>query len=146
MKHLEVRIAYRFIKSGFERNQEFYQQPLIAKHRAFLNLSYQTHQNWNFDYTIQWTGEKLLPTLANSDGTLLNKYSSPYFIHHIQVSKNFNKKGSNAIYIGAENLFNMMQENAIVNAQNPWAANFDASAVWAPIFGTMWYMGFRWRL
>jgi hypothetical protein len=62
------------------------------------------------------------------------------------VSKFFNKKATNAFYFGAENLFNFMQENAIVNAANPWAKNFDASAIWGPIFGTMWYAGIRWRL
>jgi len=145
LKHLNVRIAYRYIKSGFVYDNQFNMQPLIAKHRAFLNVSYQTYGFWNFDYTLQWTGEKALPKLANTDGTSLNIYSSPYFIHHVQVSKFFNKKATNAFYFGAENLFNFMQENAIVNAANPWAKNFDASAIWGPIFGTMWYAGIRWR-
>ncbi len=146
LKHLDIRLAYRFLKTGFERNNVFYQQPLIAQHRAFLIISYQTYHFWNFDYTIQWNGQKQLPLLVNEQAQTLEQFSTPFFIHHFQVSKSFKKKAGNAIYVGVENLFNFMQDNAIVNAANPWAKNFDASAVWGPIFGTMWYMGFRWRL
>ena len=146
IKHLDIRLAYRYLNAGFNRNDIFYMQPLIAKHRAFLTVSYQTYSYWNMDYTIQWNGEKQLPLLITNEGVRGPKYSNAFFIHYIQLSKSFKKKAGNAIYIGAENLLNFMQDNAIVNAANPWSRNFDASAVWGPIFGTMWYLGFRWRI
>ncbi len=146
LKHLDIRLAYRYLNTGFNRNNVFYMQPLIAKHRAFVTVSYQTYGFWNMDYTVQWNGEKQLPLLESNDGVQGPKYSTAFLIHHVQLSKSFKKKAGNAVYIGAENLFNFMQNNAIVNAANPWSRNFDASAVWGPIFGTMWYMGFRWRL
>ena len=49
------------------------------------------------------------------------------------------------MYLGGENLANFKQENPIVDAQNPFGPDFDASLIYAPIFGRMAYIGMRWR-
>ena len=50
------------------------------------------------------------------------------------------------VYIGAENILNYRQQNPIQNAFNPYSENFDAGLVWGPIFGRIFYGGFRWRI
>jgi hypothetical protein len=38
---------------------------------------------------------------------------------------------------------NFTQKNPIIAADQPFGANFDATRVWAPILGTVVYVGFR---
>ncbi len=45
-----------------------------------------------------------------------------------------------------ENIGNYTQTHPIVDAQNPFGNNFDASLIWAPIFGRMFYTGVRFDL
>ena len=45
-----------------------------------------------------------------------------------------------------ENVLNYRQENPIIDADNPFGTEFDASMVWGPIFGRNIYAGFRWTL
>jgi hypothetical protein len=43
------------------------------------------------------------------------------------------------IYIG-ENIGNYKQENVILGNENPFGPTFDASIVYGPVFGQMYYM------
>jgi hypothetical protein len=47
------------------------------------------------------------------------------------------------VYLGAENLLNYKQRDAIIGAEDPFGQYFDASLVWAPLFGANVYLGFR---
>jgi hypothetical protein len=49
-------------------------------------------------------------------------------------------------YVGGENLTNHIQRNAIVGADNPFGATFDATRVYAPISGINVYVGFRYKI
>ena len=57
-----------------------------------------------------------------------------------QFSTNF------SFYLGAENLFDVKQSDAVLGASNPFGAAFDTSQVYAPVFGRMLYAGFRFNL
>jgi len=46
-------------------------------------------------------------------------------------------------YIGVENLTGFLQDNAIIAADDPFGQYFDASLVWAPVTGRMFYLGWR---
>ena len=48
------------------------------------------------------------------------------------------------VYLGAENLTNFKQQDPIIASDNPFGSNFDASIIYAPIFGRMIYSGLRW--
>jgi outer membrane receptor for ferrienterochelin and colicins len=50
------------------------------------------------------------------------------------------------VYLGGENLLNYRQPNAILAAEDPNGEYFDASLVWAPVFGAMAYGGIRWNV
>ena len=47
---------------------------------------------------------------------------------------------------GAENITNFMQHHPIIDVQNPFGDNFDASMVWGPMHGRTFYAGLRWAL
>jgi hypothetical protein len=69
--------------------------------------------------------------------------SPGYFIFNAQASRTFNRWD---VYIGAENLGNFQQRNLIIDAQNPFGQYFDASLVWGPTIGRMFYAGFRFKI
>jgi len=50
------------------------------------------------------------------------------------------------VYVGAENLTNFRQKNAIIGADNPRQALFDASCIWGPLMGIKAHVGFRFTL
>ena len=49
-------------------------------------------------------------------------------------------------YLGGENLTNYKQMNPIIDAENPFGTDFDATRIWAPIMGINVYAGIRYNL
>ncbi len=145
VKKLELRFAYRYIKSLTKYSYAALQEPLTAPHRLFLNAAYEIPKRWRFDYTVQWISEKRLP---NSSSSLVVKqlqdYSKSYVQMNTQVTKIFNKQWE--VYAGAENLTNFTQKLVVQNAATPFAPGFDAAVLWGPISGRSVYAGFRFRL
>ncbi len=60
-----------------------------------------------------------------------------------QVSKTFGKNYPVDIYFGSENITDYYQDSAIVAADQPFGQNFDASLIWGPVSGRMFYAGMR---
>ena len=121
------------------------QRPLIPRDRAFVNIAYKTKNNWAFDYTVQRIGEQRLPnTSSNPAQYQLASYSNPYILMNAQVTKDFGSRWS--VYAGVENLTDFKLDNPIVAANDPFGQYFDSSMVWGPVFGSMWYGGFRYRV
>ncbi len=50
------------------------------------------------------------------------------------------------MYIGGENIGNYKQKNGIIDNQNPFGTFFDASMIYAPVFGSMYYAGLRFKI
>jgi hypothetical protein len=63
-----------------------------------------------------------------------------------QVSGTFGKKNPIEFYVGGENLTNYFQERVILAAARPFSNNFDASMVWGPVSGRMFYAGIRFKI
>jgi outer membrane receptor for ferrienterochelin and colicins len=113
--------------------------------RWFFNTSYTTKSKWNFDLTLNWVGEKRLPSTVNNPIALqLSPYSESFVLVNAQVSKSFKKRVD--VYVGCENILDFKQTNPILDSKNPFGGNFDASMIWGPVFGRMFYTGFRWKL
>ena len=74
----------------------------------------------------------------------LPDYADPFWVVNGQITKVFNSQWE--IYLGGENLLNYRQSNPILSAENPFSSEFDASMVWAPIFGRMIYGGLRFTI
>ncbi len=143
---LELRLAYRYndVKTNYQSG--LLAKPLVSPHRAFANVAYEI-KKWGLkaDYTVNWQSSKRLPnTQSNPEFARLNQRSDAFMIHNSQITKVFNTKFE--VYAGGENLFNFIQPNAIVDSGLPYDKYFDASMVWGPTFGTMWYTGFRYKM
>lgn len=146
LKRFDIRLAYRWYDVKTQYQQGLFEVPMIAAHRAFVNLAYQTKNKWTFDLTAQWFGQKRLPnTQSNPDGLRLANYSDAYFIFNSQLSKSLFQKKLD-LYVGLENIFDFKQNNPIIDGANPFSSYFDASMVWAPVFGRMIYAGLRFKI
>ena len=150
LDHLNLRSAYKFYDVTTDYLSGNYQKPLQAKHRFFGNLEYETHirengKQWKFDYTFNWIGQQQLPTTAlNPVNDRLPEFSPSYSLMNVQITRTFSSTFE--MYIGGENIGNYTQEKAILGSENPFGSNFDASIVYAPVFGQMYYAGLRFKI
>lgn len=146
LKKLDVRIAYRYFDVKTTFDGKLLQRPFIAADRAFANFAYSLN-GWKFDYTINYNGRKRIPsTQDNPVQYQREQYSPDYVLMSAQVTKTFGKKNPVDFYIGAENITNYFQKNVIVAADQPFSPYFDASLVWGPVSGRMFYAGWRLKI
>jgi hypothetical protein len=142
IKKFELRLAYKWQDVKTTYNGTLLQKPLIAKDRLLFNVAYATRfDKWKFDATVKWFGQNRIPnTRSNPVGLQLNTYSNPYYTMNSQVTRAFKKF---ELYAGAENIFNFIQQQQIIDPQNPFGNYFDASLIWGPVMGRVLYVGFR---
>jgi hypothetical protein len=146
VKKLDVRLAYRWFDVNTTYGGELLQKPLTAAHRAFANLAYET-DGWKFDYTLNVVGPKRLPsTASNPPEYRFPERSSTFVTMNAQISKAVGKKKAWEVYVGGENLTDFIQQNAIIAADQPFSPYFDASMIWGPVIGRMFYTGFRFKI
>ena len=149
-KHFNLRSAYKFYDVTTDYLSGKYQNPLQAKHRFFGNLEYATHigekgKQWKFDYTFNRIGQQQLPnTLSNPVNDRLPEFSPSYSLMNAQITRTFSSTFE--MYIGGENIGNYRQEKSILGSENPFGSTFDASIVYAPVFGQMYYAGLRFKI
>ena len=142
----EVRLAYRYFDVKSTYNGKLLERPLIAKNRAFVNLAYAV-KGFKFDYTVTYNGKKRLPdTQANLPAYQLPQYSPDFVLMNAQVLKTVGKNSQFDFYVGAENLTNYFQKDVIVAPNQPFGNYFDASMVWGPVNGRMFYFGMRYKI
>ncbi len=145
MRRLDLRLAYRYLDVKTDYSAGRLSRPLIAPHRAFANLAYETRNKWMFDYTVQWIGEQRIPdTSENPAGYTLPTYAGDYVLMNAQVTKDLEERWS--VYLGVENISNFRLKDPIISASEPFSPYFDSSLVWGPIFGRMTYLGVRYRI
>lgn len=119
------------------------EKPLTSRSKSLATASYQTPQKeWQFDFTAQFNGGGRLPD-PDTANPLWKTTFDPYTILNAQVTKYFKNW---SVYVGSENMTNFMQDNPIIDVQNPLSGNFDASMVWGPVHGVKFYVGFRWAI
>ncbi len=146
VKKFDIRLAYRYFDVRSTYNGQLSERPLIAKNRAFANLAYAVN-GFKIDYTITYNGQKRLPnTQANVPLYQLPPYSPSFVLMNAQLAKTVGKKYPIEFYIGAENLTNYFQKNIILAADQPFTDYFDASMVWGPVSGRMFYGGLRLKI
>lgn len=145
LKTTEVRFAYKYLDVRATYGGELQQQVMIPKHRGFMNIGYASrNKHWEFDFTTSVFGQARLPQALLPDGSLTQtNVSEIYPIVNAQltyVHKSWD------FYLGGENLNNYRQPNPIIDAENPFSDTFNATRVWAPIFGINVYAGFRFSI
>lgn len=146
VKKLELRIAYRYYDVKTTYNGQLLERPFVANNRAFMNIAY-AWNGWKFDYTASYNGTKRIPgTELNPDQYKRNDHSPAFLIMNAQISKTIGKRQPMDLYIGSENMGGYYQKDAIIAANQPFNPYFDASMVWGPITGRMFYAGWRFKL
>uniref|UniRef100_A0AB33KYA6 TonB-dependent receptor plug domain-containing protein n=1 Tax=Tenacibaculum sp. Pbs-1 TaxID=3238748 RepID=A0AB33KYA6_9FLAO len=143
--YFNTRFSYKFYDVSTDYKSGNLAKALQAKHRFFANVSYETKReesdaSWKFDVTYNWIGEQRLPNSNNQ----LPTYSDSYNLLNTQITKVFSKKFE--MYAGAENITNYKQKNPIQGSDNPFGANFDTTIVYAPVFGSNFYAGLRFKI
>lgn len=146
IRRLEMHLAYRYNEARTDFSRGFLLKPLMPVHRAFANFAYSTKTNWLFDFTVQRFGRARLPyTGDNPEQYQLPSWSSSFYLMHFQITRKW--KNRLEIYAGGENALNYRQANPILAPDGGGVSpQFDASMVWAPIFGRMFFAGMRWSL
>ena len=144
-KNLDLKAAYKFFDVKSSYNGEVLDRPMNPKNRFFVNAEYATaYDKWRFDATVQWFGERSLPTIEDHAGVAEeNRTANPFSVLNSQVTRSFKHWD---IYVGGENLLNFKQKDPIMNAENPFGHGFDASMVWGPVTGRVIYAGLRYKL
>lgn len=142
-RRFDVKAAYKWQRTMIAYNRGLLIRPFLPEHRAFVNASYKTRSDWAFDGTFQFIGSQRIPSTEANPETLQLDEMSPAFVQlHAQVSKKL--RDGFEVYLGGENLLNFRQDDPVLSTENP--AFFDASLIWGPVFGNMFYVGFRWTV
>ena len=145
VKNLDVKAAYKYYNVQTTTNNILQQVPYVSKDRFFANLAYATkYDKWLADLTWVWNGPARLPDTSGSPQDFQRDRFSPDFsLMNAQISRGF-RWGN--IYLGGENILNFKQSNPIIDPQDPFGNNFDASMVWGPVAGRVIYAGIRYKI
>tara|TARA_B100001109_G_C18546199_1_gene327470 strand:- start:219 stop:584 length:366 start_codon:yes stop_codon:yes gene_type:complete len=115
------------------------QTALTPISRGLINLAYKNNkENWKFDFTCNYIGESRIPQHSK----LATNKSEWFTLFNTQIT---NSQNNFDIYTGVENLSNYIQENPIIDSENPNSDNFDASLIYAPVMGRLFYAGLRYK-
>jgi len=145
LRFLEVTAAYRMSDVKTTIDGELMAKPFVNNYKGMLSASYATRSNnWQFDLTAQFNGKSRIPdTDMLPEQFRMASQSPAYTILHGQITRRWNNVD---IYLGGENLTNFKQHNPIIAYDNPYGEHFDASMIWGPIMGRMFYMGLRYSI
>jgi outer membrane cobalamin receptor len=145
VKGLEFRTAFKYYDVQAEFNGELQQKAFVPKFRVLANAGYTTrNKKWSFDLTGNWVGKKRLPSTATNPLEYRRADESvDYWLLNSQVT--YNRKRI-SFYIGGENLLNVIQNNAIISADQPFGQYFDATQIWAPVNGMNIYAGLHFSI
>ncbi len=144
-EYFSIKSAYKYYDVQTTMNGRLMQMPYVSRNRVFVNGAYATkYDRWKVDATLQWYGQKRLPNTSDKpSGLQRDGFSPDFFLLNAQISRGY-RWGS--VYVGSENLLGFTQDDPIIDPDNPFGDNFDASIVWAPIAGRMVYAGFRYKI
>jgi outer membrane receptor protein involved in Fe transport len=144
-KNLTAKLSYKFYDVRTTFSGELLSKPLLSQTRFMQSVSYKTeNKKWKFDYIGNWYGKARLPqTDANPSNLQMPEKSKDYYIMHFQIT--YTKKLFD-FYVGAENILNFTQHDAIIDYQNPFGNYFDASLIWGPLNGRNYYVGIRYAI
>jgi hypothetical protein len=151
IERFNITATFRYTNAKIElAGKGLVEKPMTSRFKGVLNMQYATNLNkWIFDFTASLNGScrvyNFMENLKDADGNLLyeNGRTPMYPLLYAQVTRRF--KGWD-VYVGAENLTNFRQKNAIIGAADPRQPSFDASCIWGPLMGIKAHVGFRFTL
>ena len=135
-----IRAAYKYLDVRSLFGDSLQSKVMIPRHRGFLNLAYSTrNKRWDYDLTLSVFGRsRLAASPQSNDG-----FSAIFPRLNAQVTYKMKRLD---LYVGGENLTNYTQQNPIIEPENPFGPNFDATRVWGPIIGYNVYFGIRFAI
>ena len=138
VKGLELTAAWRWNDVKCTYGDKLMEKPLTSRYKGLLTASYKTPLGlWQFDATLQLNGGGRMPTPV--DGLWSERFGA-YEQLSAQITRWFRHF---SIYVGGENLTGFHQQQAIINAADPWSSSFDPTMIWGPVHGAMFYAGIR---
>ena len=151
IERFNITATFRYTNAKIElAGRGLVEKPMTSRFKGVLNMQYATNLNkWIFDFTASLNGScrvyDFMANLVDDEGRLIyeNGRTPVYPLLYAQVTRRF--KGWD-VYVGAENLTNFRQKNAIIGAANPRQPSFDASCIWGPLMGIKAHIGFRFTL
>ena len=140
LKRFVLRGAYKYLDVRSLFGDSLQAKVMIPKHRGFLNIAYTTrNKRWDYDVTISVLGRARLASSSQSS----SEYSDVFPRLNAQITYKLKKWD---FYVGGENLTNYRQESPIIEPENPFGPNFDATRAWGPIIGYNIYVGLRYSI
>ena len=140
LKRFVLRGAYKYLDVRSLFGDSLQAKVMIPKHRGFLNIAYTTrNKRWDYDVTVSLLGRARLAATSLSS----REFSDVFPRLNAQITYKLKKWD---FYVGGENLTNYRQENPIVEPENPFGPNFDATRAWGPIIGYNIYVGLRYSI
>ena len=147
VERFNITATFRYTNAMIElEGKGLVEKPMTSRFKGVLNLQYATRLNkWIFDFTASLNGScRVYDFMEDRTPELYKDGRTPiYPMLYAQVTRRF--KGWD-VYIGAENLTNFRQKDAIIGASNPLQPSFDASCIWGPLMGIKAHVGFRFTL
>ena len=112
-------------------------KPYTSFWKGLLVLSYHTRfDKWRFDLTTQLNGPQRLPL---NKGEMQGEM--PAYLYMLgQVTRKFKRF---ELYGGVENITGYVQHHPVIGYEAPFSQAFDASVIYAPIMGRLFYIGLR---
>ncbi|MBX3044619.1 MAG: TonB-dependent receptor [Candidatus Kapabacteria bacterium] len=143
--NLIISTAYRFNEVKMTMNGELLDKPFQNFHKGFFNIAYSTaNQGWSFDMTVEYNGGGRIPhTHMNPEQYRLPTSFDAFYMVHGHITKRLDAL---ELYLGAENIFDFVQANPIIAANDPFGNYFDSSMIWGPIIGRKIYIGARYNI
>lgn len=146
LSSLSLMLAWRFNDVRNDYGRGFESVPLTSPHKGLFTASFSPNLGlWQFDLSCSLNGAGRMPqpyTLGDGSLSWPERFN-PYATLNAQVTRNFRHW---SVYLGGENLTNYRQPNAIIGADNPWGAGFDATMIYGPLHGVNVYIGFRYNI
>ncbi len=142
-KGFDWSFAYKYYDVKTRIMRQIEEAPFVARHRVFTNFAYSTFgERWQFDFTTQWIGSQRFPKGGHSQEDQSSEVRSPsLWLFSGQITYKINQKWD--VYLGGENLSDLMQHDAVLNANTPFDQGFDAGMIYGPVMGRVIYAGFR---
>lgn len=138
--NLEMKVAYKYneqkandISGGFNNIW------LLPHNRSFINLSYETRNEWLFNSTLNRIGRQNLPDVSFAEVANKNTIDAFYLLN-FQVSKTLKEW---RFYSGAENILNAKQQNAWLGLTENKP---EASIAWQSPIGRLFFVGVNYTL
>ena len=139
LSKLNVTVAWRWNDVKATYNGELRQKPMNSRYKGLLTASFAPGLGkWQFDATLQLNGGGRQPD--NHGHAEIPEHFNAYEQVSAQVTRFFRHW---SIYAGGENLTGFKQKNAIISADNPWSPDFDATMIYGPVHGAVFYIGAR---